>query len=187
MVTAFLYGYLEEKIYMKQPVGFEVKGKESLVCRLLKSLYGLKQATKQWNTQFHEFMKAQGFLRSMYDSCVYMKNVNDETFNLIILVLYVDDMLILAKNQFDVDECKSKLNSAFKMKDMRKSKRILGMEMHRDLEQKSLWLCQVKYVRCIFDRFNMINFKGVWIPLVAHLKLATTQCLADAVEKVKML
>ncbi|OAE35430.1 hypothetical protein AXG93_2587s1450 [Marchantia polymorpha subsp. ruderalis] len=106
VITAVLYGYLEEVIYMRQPVGFEVKGKERLVCRLLKSLYGLKQAPKQWNTRFDEFMKAQGFLRSVYDPCVYMKKVNDETFNLIILVLYVDDMLILAKNQSDVDECK---------------------------------------------------------------------------------
>lgn len=80
---------------MKQHVGFEIKGKESLICRLLKSLYGLKQPPRQLNTQFDELMKAQGFLRSVYD--LYMKKVNDETFNLIILIFYVDDMLILAK------------------------------------------------------------------------------------------
>lgn len=55
---------------MKQPVGFEVKGKEMLVCRLLKSLYELKQAPRQWNTQFHEFMNTQGFLQSVYNPCV---------------------------------------------------------------------------------------------------------------------
>ncbi|OAE22853.1 hypothetical protein AXG93_4703s1030 [Marchantia polymorpha subsp. ruderalis] len=186
VVTAFLYGNLEEEIYMKQTVGFEVKVKESLVCRLLKSLYGLKQAPRQWNMLFDEFMKAQGFLRSVYDPCVYMKKVNDETFNLIILVLYVDDMLILAKNQSDVDECKSKLKSAFKMKDMGESKRILGMEIHRDHEQKRLWLRQGKYVRCILDRFNMIDSKGVWTPLAPHFKLSAAQCPTDVVEKGKM-
>ncbi|OAE33501.1 hypothetical protein AXG93_1467s1030 [Marchantia polymorpha subsp. ruderalis] len=70
--------------------------------------------------------------------------VNDETFNLIILVLCVDDMFIWAKNQSDVDECKSKLKSAFKMNELRESKRILGMEINRDHEQKRLWLSQGK-------------------------------------------
>lgn len=61
VVTTFLYVYLEEYIYMRQQIGFEVKGHESLVCRLMKSLYRLKQAPRQWNTCFDEFMKAQGF------------------------------------------------------------------------------------------------------------------------------
>lgn len=55
---------------MRQPVDFEIKVKERLVCRLLKSLYGLKQASRQWNTRFDEFMKSQSFLRSVYDPCV---------------------------------------------------------------------------------------------------------------------
>lgn len=186
VVTAFLYGYLEEEIYMRQPIGFEVKGQERWVCRLLKSLYGLKQALRQWNTRFDEFMKAQGFLGSVYDTCVYTKKVDDETFNLIILVLYVDDMLILAKNQSDVDECKSQLKSAFKMKDMVDSRRILGMDIYRDFEQKKIWLSQGKYVRRILDRFNMANLKGVWTPLPAHFKLSAAQCPTDAVEKGRM-
>ncbi|OAE35371.1 hypothetical protein AXG93_464s1030 [Marchantia polymorpha subsp. ruderalis] len=107
VITTDLYGYLEDVIYMRQPFDFEVKGKERLVYRLLKSLYGLKQAPRQWNTRFDEFMKAQRILQSVYDPSVYMKKVNDETFNLIILILYVNDMLILAKNQSDVDECKT--------------------------------------------------------------------------------
>ncbi|OAE18442.1 hypothetical protein AXG93_2376s1010 [Marchantia polymorpha subsp. ruderalis] len=112
--------------------------------------------------------------------------VNDETFNLIILVLYVDDMLILAKNQSDVDECKSKLKSAFKIKDMAESKRILGMEIHRDHEQKRLWLSQGKYVRRILDKLNMIDSKGVWTPLAAHFKLSAPQYPTDAVKKGNM-
>lgn len=137
----------------------------------MKSPYGLKQDPRQWKTRFDEFMKEQGFLWSVYDPCVYMKKVNDETFNLIILVLYVDDMLILPKNQFDVYECKSKLKSAFKMKHMEESKKIYCMEIHRDLKQKRLWLSQGKYVRRILDRFNMVDFKDVWTRLATHFKL----------------
>ena len=54
--TAFLHGYLEEETYMQQPQGYEVKGKENLVCRLKKSLHGLKQSPRQWYLKFDKFM-----------------------------------------------------------------------------------------------------------------------------------
>ena len=68
MKTAFLHGELEEEIFMKQPEGFEVKGKESHVCRLKKSLYGLKQSPRQWYKKFDLFMLSHNFTRSSYDS-----------------------------------------------------------------------------------------------------------------------
>ena len=64
---AFLHGDLEEEIYMQQPQGYEVKGKENLVCRLKKSLYGLKQAPRQWYLKFDKFMTEQGYDRCHYD------------------------------------------------------------------------------------------------------------------------
>ena len=74
--TAFLHGELEEEIYMDQPEGFIVPGKEDFVCKLNKSLYGLKQSTRQWYKRFDSFMMSHGFKRSEYDSCVYIKFVN---------------------------------------------------------------------------------------------------------------
>ncbi|KAL2612986.1 hypothetical protein R1flu_024678 [Riccia fluitans] len=67
VVIAFLYGLLNEEIFMRQLPSFARKGQESLVCRLLKSLYGLKQSPRQWNKWFDEFMKSQGFTRSVED------------------------------------------------------------------------------------------------------------------------
>jgi hypothetical protein len=92
---AFLHGELEEVIYMDQPEGFVVPRKENLVCRLKKSLYGLKQSPRQWYRRFDSFMISHGFKRSDYDSCVYLKTVNGSA---IYLLLYVDDMLIAAKD-----------------------------------------------------------------------------------------
>jgi hypothetical protein len=74
--TAFLHGDLEEDIYMDQPEGFIVPGKEDYVCRLKKYLYGLKQSPRQWYKRFDSFMLSKGFQRSQYDSCVYLKFVN---------------------------------------------------------------------------------------------------------------
>lgn len=70
-------------------------------------------------------MKTQGFLQSLYDPCVYMKKLNDEIFNLIILMIYAMTCLFWLNS--DVDECKSKLKFAFKIKDMVQSKSILDM------------------------------------------------------------
>ena len=69
-------------------------GKEDLVCKLKRSLYGLKQSPRQWYKRFYSFMLTHGFKRSQYDSCVYIKFVNGSP---IYLLLYVDDMLIAAK------------------------------------------------------------------------------------------
>ena len=69
--TAFLHGELEEKIYMDQPEGFIVPGKENFVCKLKKSLYGLKQPPRQWYKKFDSFMLSHGFKRSKYDRAVY--------------------------------------------------------------------------------------------------------------------
>ena len=70
--TVFLHGDLKEKIYMEQPEGFEAKGKEHLVCRLKKSLYGLKEASRQWYMKFDSFMVDQSYRRTVADHCVYM-------------------------------------------------------------------------------------------------------------------
>ena len=61
VVTAFLNAYLDEDIYMKQPPGFEKSGKKSLVCKLKRSLYGLKQSPRQWNKVIDDFLKNQDF------------------------------------------------------------------------------------------------------------------------------
>jgi len=94
--TTFLHGDLEEEIYMQQPYGYEVKGKEKLVCRLKKSLYGLKQAPRQWYLKFDRFMSEQGYTRCHSNHCVYLKRQNDGSD--IILLLYVDDMLFAGSN-----------------------------------------------------------------------------------------
>lgn len=100
MKTVFLYGDLGEEIYMQQPQGFEVKGKEKLVCKLQKSLYGLKQALRQCYKKFDSFMKNNGFLRCEADCCCYIKRFDN---SYIILLFYVDDMLIVGVNLYEIN------------------------------------------------------------------------------------
>ena len=70
--TAFLNGELDEEIYMEQPEGWVVPGKEDLVCRLQKALYGLKQASRQWNLKIHQSLVEEGFQRTYSDAGVYV-------------------------------------------------------------------------------------------------------------------
>jgi hypothetical protein len=103
----FLHGDLEEEIYMQQPQGYEVKGKENLVCRLNKSLYGLKKDPRQWYLKFERFMSEQGYGRCHSNHYVYFKRLENGSY--IILLLYVDDMLVAGSNMKDINVLKNKL------------------------------------------------------------------------------
>lgn len=89
---------------MTQPEGFITKGEEDKVCLLKKSLYELKQFSRQWYRRFDTFIVKNGFQRCDYDNCVYNKKVGDEVF--IYLLLYVDDMLIACKSATEIEVVK---------------------------------------------------------------------------------
>ena len=114
--TAFLHGDLKEEIYMTQSEGFEVEGKEQLVCMLKKSLYGLKQATRQWYKKFDSFMVSHGYRRTAANRCVYICKFGNGKF--IILLLYVDDMLIVGHDSKIIDRLKRDMSKTFDMKDL---------------------------------------------------------------------
>ena len=138
MKTTFLHGDLEEEIYMQQPEGFVKRGKEHLVCRLKKSLYGLKQAPRQWYRKFDSFMTDQGYHKTQADHCVFVKKFEGGDF--LILLLYVDDMLIVGRDQAKIRMLKKALNRTFAMKNLGPARQILGMHIIRDRSKKQLWL-----------------------------------------------
>lgn len=94
--SAFIHGDLDEDLYIHQPQGYEVKCKEEMVCKLNKSLYGLKQDPSQWYKKFDIFMMEQGYIRCHSDHCMYKNKFEDGSY--IIMSLYVDDMLDVGKN-----------------------------------------------------------------------------------------
>jgi len=113
--TAFLNGELEEEIYMEQPEGFVILGQESKVCKLDKSLYGLKQALKKWYEKFDNIMISNEFKVNESDKCIYYKyDKNICT----IICLYVDDLLIFGSNIPTINSMKSLLGNNFYMKDL---------------------------------------------------------------------
>ncbi|CAL9135764.1 unnamed protein product, partial [Musa textilis] len=130
--TAFLNGDLDEEIYMEQPEGFIEKGKESWACKLKKSIYGLKQASRQWYIKFHDTITSFGFKENVVDQCIYLK-ISGSKF--IILVLYVDDILLASSDLGLLHETKIFLNKNFKMVDMNEAAYVIGIEIFRDRSQ----------------------------------------------------
>ena len=93
--TAFLNGDLEEEIYLKQPEGFIDQNHPNMVCKLRKSLYGLKQSARCWNKNIDQYLKDEGYIQSNADPCIYYKRfMKNEKECIVIIALYVDDMLI---------------------------------------------------------------------------------------------
>lgn len=168
--TAFLHGILEERILMEQPEGYSQGNK---VCLLQKSLYGLKQSPRQWNLRFDKFMKAQKFLRSEYDSCVYFKCYEEGKF--VYLLLYVDDMLVVAKDMREVERVKLMLSKEFEMKDLGPAKRILGMDIIRDRSKGTLILSQEAYIEKVLRDFGVTESRLVQTPIGCHFKLSSTK------------
>ncbi|KAE8684439.1 GDSL esterase/lipase [Hibiscus syriacus] len=124
-------GYAQtEGVDYNEPDGFKVAEKEEMVCKLEKSLYGLKQSPRQWYKQFDKFMIGQKYTRSKYDHCVYLRELEDGSY--IYLLLYVDDMLIASRSQTEIAKLKTQLNREFEMKDLGEAKKILGIEISRD-------------------------------------------------------
>ena len=113
--NAFLQGELDKEFFMIQPPGFESTNHPTIVCRLKKPLYGLKQVPSAWHLKITQYLHQIGFRMSKSDSSLYIKN---ESYNLIVIILYVDDLVIRSKNLANVDNVKLLLSGRFEMKDM---------------------------------------------------------------------
>ncbi|GJV71554.1 retrotransposon protein, putative, ty1-copia subclass [Tanacetum coccineum] len=120
--TAFLNRYLSEEVYMEQPGGFVNPKYPNRVCKLKHSIYGLKQASRQWNKRFNDEIKKFGFTQNRDEPCVYLKASGS---NVTFLILYVDDILMMGNNIPMLQDVKSYLGRCFAMKDLGEAAYIL--------------------------------------------------------------
>ncbi len=127
--TAFLNGDLYKDVYMAQPEGFVMKEKEHMGCHLKKSIYGLKQESRQWYLKFDHIIRQFGFKENKKDDCIYAKFKESK---FIFLILYVDDILLASNDKNMLLETKKFLVSKFEMKDLGEATYVLGIEIYRD-------------------------------------------------------
>ena len=129
--TAFLNGNLEEETYMLQPEGFITKNQKHMVCKLKRSIYGLKQASRSWNIRFDQAIKSFGFEQNLDEPCVYKRHQDKVVMFQVVmfLVLYVDDILLIGNDVGVMSSVKVWLSSQFDMKDLGEANFILGIKL----------------------------------------------------------
>lgn len=171
---AYLYAPLKETIYMTQPPGFSTKGKESYLCKLNKALYGLHQSGRAWYFEINKILSNIGFNKLEWCNCVYLFQ-ND-----IILLLYVDDMVLLSKNETSIHKVFDLLNEHFDLTILGKTKKLLGVEFEG--EKDSLRIHQLMYIEEMCERFGEFNFPISSLPIAKGSVYSKSQCPQTSTE-----
>lgn len=155
--TAFLNGDLRETVFMEQPIGFGDGSNK--VCKLKKSLYGLKQASRCWNEKFSTFIKLFGFKQCNSDPCVYTSKSNGA---LTIMAIHVDDGLIVGESVNEIKSVIKYLGEKFEIKEMNVGC-FLGVEIQKRADN-SIFVHQSTYAEKVLSKFNMQNCNPVSTP-----------------------
>ncbi|CAN1165361.1 Retrovirus-related Pol polyprotein from transposon TNT 1-94 [Linum perenne] len=164
--NAFLHGDLDEEVYMDLPQGLEVQRKGKMVCKLVKSLYGLKQASRMWFIKLTTALKNEGFKQSASDHSVFIYTVND---SILILLVYVDDIILASNDLKLVEDVKQRLKSHFKVKDLGQLRYFLGLEIARN--ETGISMCQRKYCLEMIEDTGLLHKKASKTPSDYKLKL----------------
>lgn len=154
--TAFLNAPIDCELYIEQPNGFVIEGKngEKLVGKLKKSLYGLKQSGRNWYSLLSSCLTDLNFSQSLVDPCVFTRHNNEE---ITIIIVWVDDILIGSNCMSFLTDIKNCLNVKFQMKDLGEISSFLGIKFTR--ENNVIKMSQSKYVEKLLTKFNMYNCK----------------------------
>ena len=156
--TAYLNAEIDfEDVYIRQPPGFVED--PSLVCKLNKAIYGLKQAANRWHSTIVEFMKTQNLTPSVMDPCVFIRKTASST---LIILLWVDDLIIAASDEKTLNTFKTNFGNKFKIKDLGQLKWFLGISFN--VCKDSVSLDQSLYVKTILSKFNANDVEPCSIP-----------------------
>ncbi|RVW55235.1 Retrovirus-related Pol polyprotein from transposon TNT 1-94 [Vitis vinifera] len=165
--NVFLNGDLEEEVYMDIPAGLETTSNFNKVCRLRKSLYGLKQSPRAWFERFTKVVKGYGFVQCQSDHTLFVKHFLEG--KLAIIIVYVDDIILTGDHEEKIDLLKKLLTKEFEIKDLGNLKYFLGMEIARS--KKGIAVSQRKYVLDLLNETGMLRCKPAETPMDTTVKL----------------
>ncbi|GJV97528.1 putative RNA-directed DNA polymerase [Tanacetum coccineum] len=168
VVTAYLYGSIDNDIYMKIPEGFKIpeslssKPKEMYSIKLQRSLYGLKQSGRMWYNRLSDYLISKGYKSNLICPCVFIKKT---TSGFVIIAVYVDDLNIIGTNK-EINEVVMHLKEEFEMKDLGKTKYCLGLQIEH--VPNGILVHQSNYTETVLKRFNMDKAKSLSTPMVGR-------------------
>lgn len=166
--NAFLHGELSEEVYMELPQGHPLHG-SGMVCRLIKSIYGLRQVSRVWFEKLASVLLDLGFTQTVADYSLFVYKKNDI---FVTALVYVDDILLTGSSNEFIGHVKSVLHSTFTIKDLGLAKYYLGLEIHRTDE--GLYLHQHKFIHDLLVEAGLEHCKPLSLPVDRTIKLSPT-------------
>ena len=169
VITAFLYRFLDEAIYIIQPILFQVKGSQYLVCLLRKALYRLNQASRVWYRTLADFLEKKRFWLTESDHGVF---VSENMF----LAICVDNLLIMSKINVDLDVLQNEIKAQFKMTGWGDVSHYLGIQVDINSDKSGIMLYQTNYLKRILEQFHMQDCKPIFTSMeleIGNLLLAS--------------
>uniref|UniRef100_A0A251VAV7 Putative zinc finger, CCHC-type n=1 Tax=Helianthus annuus TaxID=4232 RepID=A0A251VAV7_HELAN len=164
--SAFLNGELQEEVYVSQPDGFVIAGKERMVYKLHKALYGLRQAPRAWNQRLDKALKRVGFLKCPQEQAIYKLQGSKTS---LIVGVYVDDLIVTGSDDKQVCDFKQKLNKMFDMVDLGKLSYYLGIKVEQ--KEGEITICQGGYAKKILQSAGLLDCNPSQWPMDPKLKL----------------
>jgi hypothetical protein len=165
--NAFLHGDLNEDVYMSLPPGFPATNEPNKVCKLHKSIYGLKQASRQWYSKLSSSLVSLGYTPSQSDHSLYIKSTAN---SFTALLVYVDDIVLAGNSIHEIQSVKMFLDQKFKIKDLGKLRYFLGLEIARS--DIGIFVNQRKYTLELLEDVGLLGAKPSSIPFHPTTKLS---------------
>jgi hypothetical protein len=163
VITAYLHGLLTDDVYMIIPPGFPNAGG---ICKLVRALYGLRQASRAWYTRIYTFLRNLGLQRSSEDPNMYF-SVRNNLYT--VLLLYVDDIILTGDDDTTITHIKQTLMKNFKMTDLGDARYYLGVEL--DYTFDGIYFHQKGYIEKLLERFGMTTCTPLTVPMNPRTKL----------------
>ena len=137
------------------------------MCKLKKSIYGLKQSPRCWNSTLDSCLKKMGFVQATGDPCLYISSEGE----MFLIAVYVDDILLAGKDGEKMAAIKQAFSQEFQVRDMGELHYFLGVKVVQDKDTGNIWIGQESYTESILRRFGMENCKAIRTPIDASTKL----------------
>ena len=172
--SVYLNALLKEDIYMRAPRGVLKPGQEGKVLKLLKGLYGLKQAGRGWYLEMSRVLITEmGFKCSRIDHSVFYKRKGKEH---TIVAVATDDMVVTSKCVVDANWFKSKIKQFWEITDHGQIRWFLGFKIKRDRKARMISINQQAYIELIVKKFRLTNIKKILTPIDPYVQFSTKQC-----------
>ena len=160
--TAFLNADIDENIWVKIPEGTKLATYDDGIYKLNKSLYGLKQASRNWNNDINDYLISNDFTRLEADPCIYVKIIENNNNGIItkqyqMVALYVDDLLIAGSTKNLVTKLESFFEAKYKMKNLSVIKQLLGMGIYHDKDRNIIYISQQQYITSLVKNFKSMG------------------------------